>query len=476
MRNIMTIKISSVLLTSTLFAGCIGKTGFSGDDSSKGAAGAANASAETAAGETPPPPPGMTGSGQAEVQAIDKQLKGLKEQLRLQAMVADFENKLLAFEDGPFAAFVKAVGGMTKVTDGFAAQIETSKSELQAAQIKKQQEAERLLELLKATAKEREWSRLQLLSELEALELALLDPLTAEGVSAQVAWDAYLAKLDVVREQSVLSEIEATGAAMKQAISALLVADKAAMNSLVDEIVRVNNELVRASAAANAHRVLQSLVDLELGLRAISPSDTAGIAAMQERINAVEQGLKMPLDALDANIFPQVVGLVTNIKTAEGMIAGFGAGLASLKELHAARVAAATALERQLVQAQTAAVALRVRPVQWAANGAIIGASLGASTVVLERLGAGMEALAQGLNAALAGDLSQGVSEESLAKLVQGEKQLEAGLGLLAGSLHGLGLLADAKAECSSGAVSLVGEIPTTDVTCGETFVVITSP
>lgn len=468
---------SSVIILSLLGAGCTRPLKCVADkcdteSTSKAAGPAESSDAQTEV--TPPPPPLDAG---AAAEAIAKQLDGLKGQMKLQGMVATLEAKLADMDQRYLEGLRDQLEAVSGLSASLAGEQAATGRLLETLNVKKAIEGGKLLELLNGFAADREAQRLALMRQLEELEIAILDPLTPEGLVAQVQWDGFFGKLDVVRELSVTSEILKTRDDMLAAIDATYVADRAALTALANAIIDTNLALVDANAPASAARVLSRLIALETELQIATGPEAAGARqSLAEQIEKTQKLIKMPLDAVDPNIFLQLEGLVTEIKTAEGMIAGMGAGIETINAFEAAQLVAIASLKKTFTQLRGAAATLRTKPVESPANGAVFGDSIGATMVVLDQVAASFEAIKSGFAKLPEIDLKAGFPAEAAAQLEAGEAQLAAVLAVVSQSLDDLGRIADSKAACTQGEASTREGLPVRDMLCGETITVIASP
>jgi hypothetical protein len=468
---------SSVVILSLFGAGCTRPLNCVADkcdaESSSKAAGPAPSPGDQP--EVKPPPPSLDAGAAAD--AMAKQLNGLKGQMKLQGMVATLEAKLADMDQRYLEGLrdqLEAVSGLKATLAG--EQAATGKL-LETLSVKKAIEGGKLLELLNGFAADREAQRLGLMKQLEELEIAILDPLTPEGLVAQVQWDGFFGKLDVVRELSVKSEILKTRDDMLAAVEATYVADKAILTALVEAIIDTNLALVDANAPASAARVLSRLIALETELRiATGPDAAEQRESLAKQIDKTQELIKMPLDAVDPKIFQQLVGLVTEIKTAEGMIAGMGAGVEALDAFGAKQLSAIASLKKTFTELRGAAATLRTKPVESEANGAVFGDSVGATMAVLDEVASSFEAIKSGLAKLPEIDLKAGFPAETVAQLEAGEARLGAVLAVVRQSLDNLGKIAESKAACTQGEGSAQEGVPVRDMLCGETITVIASP
>lgn len=468
---------SSVVILSLLGAGCTRPLKCVADkcDTESTSSAAGPATSGDAQTEVKPPPPSLDAGAAAD--AVTKQLDGLKAQMKLQGMVATLEAKLADMDQRYLEGLrdqLEAVSGLSASLAG--EQAATGKL-LETLNVKKAIEGGKLLELLNGLAADREAQRLSLMKQLEELEIAILGPLTPEGLVAQVQWDGYFGKLDVVREMSVKSEILETRDDMLAAIDATYVADKAALTALANAIIDTNLALVDANAPANAARVLSRLIALETELRiATGPDAAERHESLAEQIEKTQKLIKLPLDAVDPKLFSQLEGLVTEIKTAEGMIAGMSAGIETINAFGTTQLVAIASLKKTFTELRGAAATLRTKPVESAANGAVFGDSIGATMAVLDEVASSFEAIKSGLAKLPEIDLKAGFPVEAVAQLEAGEARLGAVLAVVRQSLDDLGRIADSKAACTQGEASTQEGLPMRDMQCGETITVIASP
>ena len=250
------------------------------------------------------------------------------------AILAAFDGTISHFRKMPYEDLKDSVDSLVTTLRTFHDARDAKIAELSQVQQMRQQATADLLTQLQALATQREAARLQKYRELEARELAILDPLTAEGGPAQISWDHFFAKLDVVRELSVKSEVLATRDEMLHAIDAMYFADHPTLRQFVEAIIATNLSLIDASAPANAIVALKKLALLEDKMQlATTQGDTAQITWLASQIHATQQRIKLPLDAIDTKIFPDILAMLATTQTVEGEVASVNHNLQQVDDL-----------------------------------------------------------------------------------------------------------------------------------------------
>lgn len=422
------------------------------------------------------PTPTSQGPGAADIQKILGELEG---QRKLQTLVANVEAMLTTMDDQQLEGVRRGVDGLATISNSLVNQQKDWVRSLESAKLKQDKSSEQLWNIINDYAKQKEATRLNLIKELEKLELDLLDVLTPEGVSAQIQWDSFLAKLDVVREQAVKSEISKTRDEMLKAADATYTSDKTTLKSVIEGIIQTNLALVDASGPAIASRTMRRLRSIETQLQMTTdPKDNAKRASLVKQIEDTQKQLKLPLDAVDEKIFPEIVAVVTEIKTAEGYIAGIDTAIKSLNDIIQQQKDIIAKMSATFSALNVAALPLRTKSIAASANGQLIGESLTATESVLKSLSGGMNDILAGLADAAKADISKGLPAAAIKKLVDGETAIQQGLEAVAMSLANLAKVYDAKSNCSKAALVSEGSpLPLRAIQCGgDPIIVLTSP
>lgn len=430
--------------------------------------------AQKNSGTNLPSPPGGDGAD-----AMKAMITGFQNQMALQTLVANVEALLTTMDDQQLENIRRAIDGFSNISSNIENQQKDWGKNLEAAKIKQDKSASQLWNVINDYAKQKEATRLNLIKQLEKLESDLLDILTPEGVSAQIQWDKFLAKLDVVREQIVKSEILTTREDMLKAAETTYASDKNALKSVIEGIIQTNLALADASGPAVAARTMRQLRNIETQLQmTTNPKDEQIRVNLAKQIEETQKKLKSPLDAVDPKMFPEIVAIVTEIKTAEGNIAGLEAGAKSVNDIIQQQKDIFLKLSGAFSSLNAAAIALRTKPVTTPSNGQIIGESLVATESVLKGLSSGMNDILAGLDSAAKADISKGLPTAAIKQLIEGETSLQQGLEAVAMSLTNLGKVYEAKSNCSKGSlVSPDGPLPLRSLLCGgDPLVALSAP
>lgn len=321
-----------------------------------------------------------------------------------------------------FDELYEAIASLRGLTRSLTNARDAKITELTQVQQLRQQETANLVAQLVGLANQRQATRLQKMRELENLELAILDPLTPEGTKAQIEWDQFFAKLDIVRELSVTSEIMATQTAMLDAVDKMYVADKNVLKQIVQGIIGTNLALVQASAPANALLILEKLAALEakLGL-AVGAGDMEQITWLTKQLEANQQRIKLPLDVIDPTIFTKVVSLLALVKTAEGTVAALNQAIAKVDELIDHNTTQLNSYKKSVKDSRIDALSLWPLSIRNAANRGRVYVGLEATSKLIELLKATASDIEITVNKLARANITKGFPQDILSALSANE-------------------------------------------------------
>jgi len=244
-----------------------------------------------------PATPSPTAPGAAD--AITQELKNMKDRETLLLMIDAIDQKLTNII-GVTLAKLEAHGlTLQKARQEIDEKRQLERQKTATLAITRKAEYEKTISTLEATNQQISTQKFQIIAGIEAIESAILDPLTPEGVKTQIEFDQKMGDLDLARDRSDKASIEKIRGELKQFSNALLVADKMLLNNLIDQLANLSASLIDANAPIQIAGYLRQMLGLEDKINALTTVEKPEVIAQyQSKIDTVKKAMQAPLSTL----------------------------------------------------------------------------------------------------------------------------------------------------------------------------------
>lgn len=320
--------------------------------------------------------------------------------------------------------------------------------------------------------------KFQLLAGIEAIESAILDPLTPEGVKTQIEMDQKISELDLARELSDKNLIEKIRSDMKQYINLLLVADKALILNLTDQLVTLSISMVDAHAPDKIVALLKLMIATEEKiqlLNSVGKPEEANI--YKSKLEEINKSLQTHLNTLAPwqieGVTKIEIGYQTALQTSL-ILSKYLSFIDSAEKTLGEKIAD---LRAKTLENKINIEKIKSGKIEFEGNMAFIPPSLGALAAVYDQIQVGIDQLNEGVKNAMTAQLKpnpSGPDPKSLDPFITAQGILVKNLDDILKAQANLSQVFASKAICSLGQTIKGPSIPLKEISCsGQKFVVI---